>query len=243
MHALVEAGADLLELGVPFSDPMADGPVIQAASECALAQGVGVAEVLAMVADFRRRDPDTPIVLMGYLNPIHRYGWSSFSEDAAAAGVDGVLLVDAPPEASKDLKGYLDRCGLHQIFLVAPTTSDLRARLISGIASGFVYYVAIKGVTGAVGLSADSVRAAVDRLRDVTDLPIGVGFGINGAEDARRLGACADAIVIGSALVSQLDRAVDRAEACDLAKAFLAPIRLALDQVAGSLSSNPGKAG
>ncbi len=228
LHALVEAGADLLEIGVPFSDPMADGPTIQRASERALDRGVGLACVLDMVREFRLRDDATPIVLMGYLNPFERDPETVFGQ-CGDAGVDGVLLVDCPVEESGEVGPRLGNAGLCQIFLTAPTTTEARTRAIAARASGFIYCVAFSGVTGADHLAFDDIARRTGDLRRLTDLPIAVGFGIKDGADASRIARCADAVVIGSALVATLADAVDVADAALRAAAFLAPIRASLD--------------
>ncbi|MDR9405692.1 MAG: tryptophan synthase subunit alpha [Spiribacter sp.] len=209
MHTLVNAGADVIEVGMPFSDPMADGPVIQSACDRALAGGTGIAGVLAMIRDFRRDDQDTPVVLMGYLNPIEQTGYAAFAREAAAAGVDGVLTVDLPPEEGNELVAELAEHALDPIWLVAPTTSDERIRAICDHARGFVYYVSLKGVTGAATLDIDSVSSHVESIRSATQLPVGVGFGVRDGADAGRLGEVADAVVVGSALVSRIAEHVD----------------------------------
>lgn len=230
MHALVAAGADLIELGVPFSDPMADGPVIQQSSERALARGVGLARVLADVAAFRERDSDTPVVLMGYLNPVEIFGLERFAEAAARAGVDGALLVDCPPEEAEAMRAVLEPAGLHLIALAAPTSDEARlAQLIEG-SSGYLYYVSFAGVTGASRLDAGAVEARVAALRQRGKLPVAVGFGVKDADTARAIGRFADAVVIGSALVERLSGADGAAQAAERAGAFLAPIRAALDE-------------
>jgi tryptophan synthase alpha chain len=206
MHALVEAGADVIELGVPFSDPMADGPVIQAACERALAQGVSLRMILDMVKAFREQDTQTPVVLMGYLNPVEAMGYDSFAGAARTAGVDGVLIVDLMPEESGVLLPMLRQQGLDSIYLVAPTTTELRMDEITRQASGYLYYVSLKGVTGADRLDVGNVSERVQALRRHTRLPIAVGFGIRDAESAAKVGALADAVVVGSALVSQIGR-------------------------------------
>jgi tryptophan synthase alpha chain len=228
MHALVAAGADLIELGVPFSDPMADGPVIQKASERALARGVDGAAVLAMVRQFRASDPATPVVLMGYLNPVEIHGRERFVTEAAAAGVDGVLLVDAPVEESGPLSALLERHGLHQILLAAPTTAGARLQRLVGQARGFLYYVAFTGVTGGAQLDTVAVGMRLDALRAMTGVPLAVGFGVRDAASARALAGHADAVVVGSALVEALAGRGD-ADAAAAATAFLAPLRAALD--------------
>lgn len=228
LHALVRHGADLLEVGMPFSDPMADGPVIQQANERALAKGVGLTHVLDAVADFRQSDLATPVVLMGYLNPIERYGFVRFAEAAAAAGADGMLLVDCPIEESGDYAATIQRLGLHQVFLLAPTTPLARRQKIAARASGFIYYVSFKGITGAGHLEQGSAVSALDELRGLSDVPIAVGFGIKDADSASALGAHAEAIVIGSALVERLEGALDAADVDARVSAFLPPIRDAL---------------
>lgn len=204
MHRLVEAGADAIELGVPFSDPMADGPVIQRASERALARGVKPADVLAMVAEFRQRDGDTPVILMGYLNLIEAFGYERWVDAAVKAGVDGEIVVDLPPEEADDLKKLTDARGLDLIFLVAPTTSAERVDTICNAARGFIYYVSLTGVTGAANLDDHDVKAHIDQLKAKTKLPVGVGFGIRDAASAAAIGRFADAVIVGSALVDRL---------------------------------------
>ena len=208
LHALVAAGADVLELGVPFSDPMADGPVIQRASERALANGVTLRKVLEMVRDFRRGDPETPIVLMGYLNPIEAMGYESFSSAAQEAGVDGVLTVDLPPEEADEPVSCLERHEVDPIFLLAPTSPPERVALICGRARGFVYYVSLKGVTGAARLDVADVGRQLDRIRACTTLPVAVGFGVRDADSAAAVARVADAVVVGSALVGRVERLV-----------------------------------
>lgn len=201
MHALVAAGADMIELGVPFSDPMADGPVIQRASQRALAHHVSLRQVLGMAREFRTRDTETPVIVMGYLNPIEVLGYRVFAREAAAAGVDGAITVDMPPEEAGEFGPALKDHGVDPIYLVAPNSSDARIRTISAAGCGFLYYVSLKGVTGAAKLDARSVAEAVQRIRTHTDLPVGVGFGITDAESAAAIGAVADAVIVGSALV------------------------------------------
>ncbi len=229
MHALVEAGADLIELGVPFSDPMADGPVIQHSSERALAKGVGLAQILGWVGEFRRRDAQTPIVLMGYLNPIEIHGYEKFASEAVAAGVDGVLLVDCPLEESETIKPLAD-AGLHRIFLAAPTTVDARLAALVEAAGGFLYYVSFAGVTGANRLDLAPVRARVAAIKALaSELPVAVGFGVRDAASAVAIAEFADAVVIGSALVEHLANSAAAGAVTDSARDFLAPIRKALD--------------
>jgi tryptophan synthase alpha chain len=233
LHALVEAGADLLELGVPFSDPMADGPVIQHASERALSKGVGLAQILGWVGEFREKDSKTPIVLMGYLNPIEIHGYPRFAREAVAAGVDGVLLVDCPLEESATIAALAD-AGLRRIFLAAPTTAAARLAAVCAQASGFLYYVSFAGVTGANRLSLDPVRAHVAAIKAQTQIPVAVGFGVRDAASAAAIAEFADAVVIGSALVERLvnsvaSGAVTAQGVAKSAREFLAPIRKALD--------------
>ena len=208
MHAMVAAGANLIELGVPFSDPMADGPVIQKASERALQHHISLQDVLQMVADFRHEDTNTPVVLMGYLNPVEVMGYEIFANQAAAAGVDGVLLVDFPPEESHECVQLLRQRQIDSIYLLSPTTSEQRVRLICGQASGFVYYVSLKGVTGSAALDIETVQQRVHMIKNNTDLPVGVGFGIKDAGTAKRIGSVADAVIVGSALVKMIEQAV-----------------------------------
>ena len=228
MHALVDAGADVIELGVPFSDPMADGPVIQHASERAIAKGVGLADVLGWVAQFRQRDADTPVVLMGYLNPIEIHGYARFAKEAVQAGVDGVLVVDCPLEEAAVLKPLKD-AGLQQILLAAPTTAPSRMVQLCGSAEGFLYYVSFAGITGAARLSTDDIAARVADIRATSKAPVAVGFGVRDAQSAKAIAGFADAVVIGSALVERLAGAGDVEDIVARAKGFLAPIRQALD--------------
>jgi tryptophan synthase alpha chain len=234
LHALAAGGADVIELGVPFSDPMADGPVIQKASERALARGIGSNEVLAAVRTFRERDATTPIVLMGYANPIERYdlahGEGSFVRDAAAAGVDGVLVVDYPPEESVEFSARLKAAGLAPIFLLAPTSTEKRMRQVGEVAAGYVYYVSLKGVTGAGNLDTEAVARAVPRIKAHVKVPVGVGFGIRDAASAKAVAAVADAVVIGSALVQCLE-VQPRDRVAEAARRFIAEIRAAVDEV------------
>ncbi|MDH2049116.1 tryptophan synthase subunit alpha [Achromobacter marplatensis] len=239
MHALVEAGADVIELGVPFSDPMADGPVIQRAADRAIAQGVGLTRVLELVAEFRQRDTTTPVVLMGYANPIERMGQTAFAVNAERAGVDGVLVVDYPPEEVIEFAATLGEHGIAPIFLLAPTSTEARIQAVAEVARGYVYYVSLKGVTGSGSLNTDDVaeRVAVIR-RHVRNIPVGVGFGIRDAESAQRVARVADAVVIGSKLIETMEQAVADAPAAQktdaavtAASGWLRTIRLALDQV------------
>ncbi|MGH8090990.1 MAG: tryptophan synthase subunit alpha, partial [Rudaea sp.] len=228
LHALAGAGADLIEIGVPFSDPMADGPVIQHANERALARGVGLTQIFDWVAEFRKTDAATPIVLMGYLNPVEIYGYARFARDAAAAGVDGVLLVDCPLEEARSAQA-LDQAGLRRIFLSAPTTSEPRLAALCEGARGFLYHVAFAGVTGANRLSLDAVRERVAAIKARTRTPVAVGFGVRDAASAAAIARFADAVVIGSALVEGLAGTNSAEAACAVAREFLAPIRAALD--------------
>lgn len=231
MHALVEAGADLIELGVPYSDPVADGPTIQHSSERAIARGIGIRQILGWVSEFRKADSTTPVVLMGYLNPIEIFGYAEFAEKASAAGVDGVLIVDVPVEeaATVDL---LREKGLHEIFLVAPTTTDRRLAEIRAKAEGFIYYVSFAGITGANQLDTAAVRERVEHIKQGGDIPVAVGFGVRDAEGAVKVAESADAVVIGSALVATLAQAEGRDAIVAAARDFLSPIRAALDAAA-----------
>ncbi|HET6806787.1 MAG TPA: tryptophan synthase subunit alpha [Frateuria sp.] len=228
MHALVAAGADVIELGVPFSDPMADGPVIQHASERAIARGVGLGDVLRWVGEFRERDADTPVVLMGYLNPIEAHGFGRFARDAVQAGVDGVLVVDCPLEESAVLEP-LRAAGLQQILLAAPTTAPARMVRLCEAARGFLYYVSFAGITGAARLSTADIAARVADARARAKAPVAVGFGVRDAASAKAIAGFADAVVIGSALVERLAGAMAVDEMAARAREFLAPIRAALD--------------
>jgi tryptophan synthase alpha chain len=228
MLAMAAAGADVIELGVPFSDPMADGPVIQKAGERALAKGIGMSQVLAMVRDFRARNQTTPIVLMGYANPVERYGVDRFVTDASAAGVDGVLVVDYPPEECEAFAANLRASALDPIFLLAPTSTEARMAHVGRIASGYVYYVSLKGVTGAGHLDIGAVATMVPRIKAFVKLPVGVGFGIRDAATARAVADVSDAVVIGTALVQLLESCA-RDNVAAAAGEFIAGIRAALD--------------
>jgi tryptophan synthase alpha chain len=228
MLAMAQAGADVIELGVPFSDPMADGPVIQKASERALAKGITLARVLEMVREFRRQDDATPVVLMGYANPVERFGLERFVTEAKAAGVDGVLVVDYPPEECEAFATALKAKGLDPIFLLAPTSTDERVERLGRLASGYVYYVSLKGVTGAGHLDIGAVADAMPRLRRHVKVPLGVGFGIRDGATAAAVARHADAVVIGSALV-QLIEVQSRDNVAIQAAAFIRDIRAALD--------------
>jgi tryptophan synthase alpha chain len=231
LHALVAAGADVLELGVPFSDPMADGPVVQRASERALAQGVGLSDVLAMVATFRIRDATTPVVLMGYANPIEAMGAESFAERARAAGVDGVIVVDYPPEEAREFAALLVAREIAPIFLLSPTTPSARMSAVASMARGYVYYVSLKGVTGAGHLDTADVVGRLAEIRRHVSLPVGVGFGIRDAASAQAIAAHADGVVIGSRIIEEIE-AGSADQAAARAAAWLATIRAAVDQVA-----------
>jgi tryptophan synthase alpha chain len=238
MHALVAAGSDVIELGVPFSDPMADGPVIQRATERAIAQGMNLRRVLDAVAQFRTQDDQTPVVLMGYANPIERMGHAAFAEAARAAGVDGVLVVDYPPEEVQEFAELLVHHGIAPIFLLAPTSTDARVQAIGRVARGYAYYVSLKGITGAGHLDTDDVARRLSDIRRHVRVPIGVGFGIRDAASAQRVAQVADAVVIGSKLIETMEQAVasataDQRDAAATAAAqdWLHGIRLALEQV------------
>lgn len=243
LRAMAQAGADIIELGVPFSDPMADGPVIQKAAERALAQGIDLSRVLEMVRAFRADDPRTPVVLMGYANPIERYdlkrGAGAFVRDAAAAGVDGVLVVDYPPEEVEAFSAALKAAGLDLIFLLAPTSTDARIESVGRLASGYVYYVSLKGVTGAGHLDTEAVARAIPRIRAHVSIPVGVGFGIRDAATAQAVGRHADAVVIGSRLV-QLLEVQPRDKVAAAAGAFIREIRVALDELPASSDLQQG---
>ena len=228
MNALVEGGADILELGVPFSDPMADGPTIQRASERALAQGMSLRKVLETVRAFRAANADTPVVLMGYANPIEAIGQAKFVDAAAAAGVDGVLVVDYPPEEADDFSALLQGKGLAPIFLLAPTSTPERIAHVARLARGYVYYVSLRGVTGAGHLDVDEVAGKVAAIKAAVPVPVGVGFGIRDGATAKRIGAFADAVVIGSALVQTMfDAPAD--QVANAGGAWLGEVRKAMD--------------
>jgi tryptophan synthase alpha chain len=228
MRGLVEAGADILELGVPFSDPMADGPVIQRAGERALKFGIGLSDVLKMVREFRQLDSATPVVLMGYANPVEAMGVDNFVGAAKIAGVDGVIVVDYPPEECAAFAALAQKNGIDPIFLLAPTSTDARIEQVGRVGSGFLYYVSLRGITGASHIELGDVAAKIPRIRAATRLPIGVGFGIRDAESAKRVAQSADAVVIGSRIIQEIEAgAAD--QAVSRVKAFLKPIREALD--------------
>jgi tryptophan synthase alpha chain len=230
MHALVEAGADVIELGVPFSDPMADGPTIQRASERALAKGMKLRKVFELVGEFRQADGKTPVVLMGYANPIEAMGLEKFAAAAAAAGVDGVLVVDYPPEEAQAFGAAMKVHGLDPIFLVAPTSTAERITQVAGIASGYVYYVSLAGVTGSGALNVEAVAERLPAIREKTGLPVGVGFGIRDAATARRIAAFADAVVVGSRIIEEIEKSTAET-ACANVKALVADIRRGMDEV------------
>jgi len=231
MHELVKNGADIIELGMPFSDPMADGPVIQFASEKAISLGTGIDHVIDMVAQFRKTNSHTPVVLMGYLNPVECKGIKDFVEQAKKAGVDALLLVDSPPEESTDLIKQLKQHDMEQIFLVAPTTTAARKQMICQHASGFIYYVALKGVTGSADLDSGAVSKDVLSLKQLSDLPVAVGFGVKDADSAVSVAKQADAVVIGSALVALLGECEDSESTSQTIAQFIKPIRTALDSL------------
>lgn len=228
MHALVKAGANIIELGMPFSDPMADGPVIQRASERALIAGTQLKDVLAIVKDFRSKNKKTPIVLMGYLNPIEVMGYEKFAKNAQAVGVDGVLIVDLPPEESTELSEILDKYHIDLIFLLAPTSTPERIEKIAEKASGYLYYVSLKGVTGSGNLNVKAVKDKLIEIREYTDLPIGVGFGIRDAESAAKIAKISDAVIVGSALVQRVEKVEHDKLAKNLSN-FLKKLRKAMD--------------
>jgi tryptophan synthase alpha chain len=229
MHALVAAGADIIELGVPFSDPMADGPVIQAAGDQALAQGVGMRDVLEFVRVFRQTDQTTPLVLMGYTNPVERYGLDRFMKDAKQCGVDGLIVVDTPPEESEEIAQKCREQAMDLIFFLAPTSTPARVELVSKLASGYVYYVSFRGITGAGHLDMTDVLAKVRLLKNALPMPIGVGFGIRDAQTAKTIAGVADAIIIGTKIIQLLGDGPDE-HAITRASEFVAGVRLAMNQ-------------
>jgi tryptophan synthase alpha chain len=228
MRALVESGCDIIELGVPFSDPMADGPVIQRSGERALKHGVGLSLVLSMVSEFRRKDGETPVVLMGYANPIEAMGIEKFAAAAKAAGIDGVIVVDYPPEECVDFSALMKKNDIDPVFLLAPTSTKKRIDEVARSGSGYLYYVSLRGVTGAANIDVSEIGKKIPSIRAATKMPIGVGFGIRDAESARRVAASADAVVIGSRLIQEIE-AGSPDQAVARVKAFLTPIRRALD--------------
>jgi len=243
MHALVDAGADAIELGVPFSDPMADGPVIQLACERALRHGTSLRRVLRMVGEFRRRNDKTPVVLMGYLNPVESMGYETFAQSAAEAGVDGVLLVDLIAEEAAETAATLRRHGLDPVFLVAPTTSEARLERIAGLAAGYLYYVSLKGVTGSDRIDVDSLAQRVEALHHASRLPVAVGFGIRDAATAAQVAAVADGVIVGSALVSRVaELQKDHERLLREVPAVLADMRRAMDDAgAGTVDAGGGR--
>lgn len=228
MHALVAGGADIIELGVPFSDPMADGPTIQRASERALAKGMSLRKVFDIVREFRLTDSATPVVLMGYANPIEAMGVPTFVERAREAGVDGVLVVDYPPEECRDFALTVREAGLDPVFLLAPTSSEQRFSDVAAAGSGYIYYVSLKGVTGVGSVNFDEVRDRIALIRERVGLPIGVGFGIRDAESARRVGEFADAVVVGSRIIEEIENS-PAAEVAGRVTALARSLRDALD--------------
>lgn len=231
MQALVDAGADMIELGVPFSDPMAEGPVIQAACERALAHNVSLTDVLGYVRSFRETDDQTPVILMGYLNPVEVMGYEVFARMAAEAGVDGVLIVDMPPEEGEGPARLFKEAGLDLIFLASPTSHAARLEKIGAMSSGFVYYVSLKGVTGAATLDIEAVAEKLAEVRDHVSLPVGVGFGIKDAEDAARVAAVADAVVVGSAVVRRIaENQDDQTAMMNAVQGLVSSMRQAMDK-------------
>ena len=231
MHALVATGSDVIELGVPFSDPMADGPVIQRAAERALKFGTGLGDVLAMVMEFRKTDNATPVVLMGYANPIERMGIEAFAAQAKTAGVDGVLVVDYPPEECEEFAALMRANGLDPIFLLAPTSTEARIDAVARAASGYIYYVSLKGVTGAATLDTTEVAQRIPLIKAKANIPVGVGFGIRDAATAKSVAAIADAVVIGSRIIQEMEASTPGAE-IENVKQFMRGIRAAIDEVA-----------
>ena len=229
MHALVESGADVIELGVPFSDPMADGPVIQRASERALKHHVGLRDVLQMVADFRSKDAATPVVLMGYGNPIEAMGWEKFAKRCAEVGVDGVLTVDFPPEESHEAFEHLQAHGIDPIFLIAPTTNEARIALVAKLARGYVYYVSLKGVTGAGNIDLTAIAQKIPQLRKHISIPIGVGFGIRDADTARAVSALCDGVVVGSRIVQEIENSNEQ-QVLENVSRLVKELRIAIDK-------------
>lgn len=229
MHSLVKNGANIIELGMPFSDPMADGIVIQNSSEKALRNGMNLSLVLDIVSEFRETDIKTPVVLMGYLNPIERFGYKNFVKQASAVGVDGILIVDSPPEESDDLLELLHQYKLHQIFLIAPTTEKKRQEYILSKSGGFIYCVALKGVTGASQSDSGNLQEQIAVIRSLNDIPVAVGFGVKDAESAISVSQYCDAVVIGSALVEKLDQCNNQQEAEEMIESFIKPVYQALN--------------
>lgn len=231
MHALVNAGCDIIELGVPFSDPMADGPTIQLACERALEHGTSLTDVLAMVAEFRIQDKDTPVVLMGYLNPVEAMGYELFVERAVEAGVDGVLLVDLPPEEAADVAAMFKNSHLDMVYLIAPTTTDERIKIIGESGSGYVYYVSLKGVTGSTALDVDDVARNLERIRKHVTVPVGVGFGITNGATAAKVAKVADGVIVGSAIVNRIAANADNPQQAQAeVVALMSDMRSAMDE-------------
>jgi tryptophan synthase alpha chain len=230
LHQMVDAGVDVIELGLPFSDPMADGPVIALAAERALAAGTNTLDALEMVKQFREKDTETPVVLMGYLNPVEVIGYERFVSTAHECGVDGVLLVDLPPEEAKDLKVVLKKFDMDQIFLLAPTSTDQRIQHVVNQASGFIYYVSLKGVTGAATLDVNEVAQRIEKIKSTTDVPVGVGFGISDAASAKAIGSVADAVIVGSAFVKPFAQTTPE-QAVEQAVNKVKELRAALDEL------------
>ena len=229
LHAMVEAGSDMIEVGVPFSDPMADGPVIQKSSERALKHGTGLRDVLGMIRQFRSKDTKTPVILMGYANPIEALGAEAFVKEASAAGVDGVIVVDYPPEECAEFSALLRSHGMDMIFLLAPTSTPQRVERVAKMASGYIYYVSLKGTTGAGHIDLADVQKNVQRIRDVSGIPVGVGFGIRDGATARAICEFADAAIIGSRIIQEIEAATPAtAPAC--VKVFLSEVRAAMDE-------------
>ena len=239
MHTLVEAGADIIELGVPFSDPMADGPTIQRASERALAKGVSLRQVLEMVANFRADDNETPVVLMGYANPIESMGVDAFAETALDAGVDGVLVVDYPPEESAEFARAMQANALDPIFLLAPTSTASRIEQVAALASGYVYYVSIKGVTGSAQLDVAAVAARIPEIHAATGVPVGVGFGIRDAATAGAVARVADAVVVGSRIIEEIEQSTPD-NVCARVHALVSDLRCGIDEAVKSIASIKG---
>ena len=237
MHSLVDAGADIIELGVPFSDPMANRPTIQRASERALLKGVSLRQVLGMVANFRADNNETPVVLMGYANPIEAMGVEKFAAAAFDAGVDGVLVVDYPPEESADFAKAMNANALDPIFLLAPTSTEKRIAQVAELASGYVYYVSLKGVTGSAALDVQSVAARIPEIHAATGIPVGVGFGIRDAATAGAVAKIADAVVVGSRIIEEIEQSTDET-VCDRVKALVADLRRGIDEATASLNAD-----
>lgn len=232
MHTLVENGADIIELGVPFSDPMAEGVVIQKGHERALEHKVSLRATIAIVAEFRKTNDETPVVLMGYANPVERMGYKSFAQSAQTAGVDGLLTVDLPPEEAEELNGYLKEYQIENIFLIAPTSTEERMSKVASLAGGFVYYVSLKGVTGAGHLDVESVKETIQLIKKYTDLPVLAGFGIKDAKSAKAIGEVSEGVIVGSALVSLMsDDSQSNEEINQKLSAAIRPLRKALDEI------------